>query len=50
MTSSNRGVNAMLPKKIEREEKPLYDFKIGFTLFRKEFSITFKVNNEPFKL
>ena len=45
MTSRNRGVNAMLPKKIETEEKAFYDFKIGFTLFKKEFSFTFKVNS-----
>lgn len=50
MMTPNKGVRAMLPKKTNKEKKPLYDFKIGFTLFKKEFSITFKVNNEPLKL
>ena len=42
----NRGVTAMLPTKPKKEKKTFYDFKLGFTLFRKEFSFTFKVNSK----
>ena len=45
MMNTNRGVEAMLPKPQE-EEKTFYDFKIGFTLFKKEFSFTIKVNSK----
>ena len=44
MMNPNRGVKAMLPKQI-KEEKAFYDFKVGFTLFKKQFSFTFKVNS-----
>lgn len=36
----------MLPKKKPPEKKPLYDFKVGFVLFKKEFSLSFKVNSK----
>jgi hypothetical protein len=45
MMNPNRGVTAMLPTQHE-EEKTFYDFKLGFTLFKKEFSFTFKVNSK----
>ena len=45
MMNPNRGVEVMLPSKPKKEEKTFYDFKIGFTLFKKEFSFTFKVNS-----
>ena len=44
MIPPNRGVTAMLPKKIDKEKKSLYDFNVRFVLFRKEFSLSFKVN------
>ena len=45
MMNPNRGVEAMLPKRPKKEKRPFYDFKVGFTLFKKEFSFTFKVNS-----
>ena len=46
MTQSNRGVKAMLPKKILKEKKSIYDFNVRFILFKKEFSLSFKVNSK----
>ena len=45
MMNPNRGVQAMLPKQTQ-EDKPFYDFKVGFTLFKKEFSFTIRVNSK----
>jgi hypothetical protein len=42
----NRGVKAMIPSKPIREKKPIYDFKLRFVLFKKEFSLWFKVNSK----
>lgn len=44
MMTPNRGVKAMFPKKTNKEKKSLYDFNVRFVLFRKEFSLSFKVN------
>ena len=45
MMTPNKGVRAMLPKKINKE-KALYDFNVKFVLFKKEFSLAFKVNSK----
>lgn len=42
----NRGFTAMLPNQGKKEKKPVYDFKIGFTLLKREFSFKFKVKKE----
>jgi hypothetical protein len=44
MMTPNKGVRAMLPKKTNKEKKALYDFNVRFVLFKKEFSLAFKVN------
>lgn len=36
----------MLPRKVPKEIKPLYGFNLGFVLFKKEFSLSFKVNSK----
>ena len=44
MTTVNRGFQAMIPQKEEQE--PVYEFKIGFTLFKKVFSLSINVKPE----
>ena len=43
----DRGFNAMIPepKEVEPEQKSIYDYGINFTLFGKQFVLSFKVNN-----
>ena len=45
MSFINRGFEAMLPQD-NQEDKPLYEFKIGFSLFKKDFSLRFNVKRK----
>jgi len=45
MNKQNRGLRAMVPSP-PKKEKSIYDFKIEFVLFKKEFSLSFKVNSK----
>ena len=45
MIGTNKGVTSMLPKKVDKK-KSLYDFSVGFVLFKKEFSLSFNVKSK----
>ena len=42
----DRGFQLMIPKTQKEEPKELYDYKISFTLFKKEFILSFKVKQK----
>lgn len=42
----DRGFELMIPRKKE-EPKDYYDYNIKFTLFKKEFVLSFKVKQKP---
>jgi hypothetical protein len=41
MIGINKGFEAMIPK--EPDPQPIYDYNVEFTLFKKVFSLSFKV-------
>ena len=41
MIGINKGFEAMIPQ--APEQKPIYDYNVEFTLFKKVFSLAFKV-------
>jgi len=39
----DRGFELMIPKTMEETKKDVFNYEIKFTLFKKEFSLRFKV-------